>query len=60
MFSTAVGLSSCEDKDVEVVRKFIDKLGPEIVATFDVLWSHGDEDRLEKIAKLKMDENNIR
>ena len=52
-FATAIGLSSCEEKDLSVVREFVGKLGVEIQATFDVVWSQGDEERLEKIAKLK-------
>lgn len=55
-FATAVGLSSVDDKKLSVIRSFVMKLGPEICATFDSLWSHGDEDRLEKIAELKISE----
>ena len=59
-FATAIGLSSCDIKDLKVVREFVGKLGPEIQATFDVLWSHGEEDRLEEIAKLEIDNNSRR
>lgn len=55
-FATAVGLSSVDDKSLPIIRNFVMKLGPEIGATFDSLWSHGDEARLEKIAELKMAE----
>ncbi len=53
-FATAVGLSSVDDSNLLTIRNFVMKLGPEIGATFDSLWSHGDESRLEKIAELKM------
>lgn len=55
-FATAVGLSSVDDKNLQVIRCFVKKLGAEILATFDSLWSHGDEARLEKIAELKLAE----
>ena len=59
-FATAIGLSSCEEKDLGVVREFVGKLGAEIQATFDVLWTHGEEDRIEQIAKLKMESSSRR
>lgn len=52
-FATAVGLSSVDEENLKIVRDFVMKLGPEIVATFDNLWIHGDEDRLERIAELR-------
>ncbi len=52
-YATAVGLSFVTDENLEVVRNFITKLGPEIVATFDSLWVHGDDKRLERIAELR-------
>lgn len=52
-FATAVGLSSVDDKNLETVRNFVMKLGAEMVATFDNLWIHGDEKRLERIAELR-------
>lgn len=59
-FATAIGLSSCEEKDIKVVREFVGKLGAEIQATFDVLWTQGEEDRIEQIAKLKMESSSRR
>lgn len=62
-FATAVGLSSVDDKNLEKVRNFVMKLGPEICATFDNLWIRGSEERLEKIAELRaatMSEGGIR
>lgn len=55
-FATAVGLSSVDNENMAVIRSFVMKLGPEIGATFDSLWTHGDEARLEQIAELKMAE----
>ena len=59
MFVTALNMSKCEEKDLKVVREFVSKLGDRQLAMFDVLWSKGEEKRLEKIAKLRL-ENNTR
>ncbi len=53
-YATALGLSSVSDEHVEVVRSFVEKLGPEVTATFDNIWIHGDNDRLERIAELRV------
>ena len=53
-FATAVGLSSVDENNLEVVREFVYKLGAEIGATFDSIWAHGDEIRLEKLAEIKL------
>ena len=55
-FATAVGLSSVDEKNLRRVREFVKLLGPEICATFDTLWIHGDEKRLEIIAEIKLEE----
>jgi hypothetical protein len=55
-FATAVGLSSVDEKNLRRVREFVKLLGPEICATFDTLWIHGDERRLEIIAEIKLEE----
>lgn len=55
-FATAVGLSSVEMKHFVKVREFMEKIGAEPRATFESLWAHGDEQRLEYIAELKMAE----
>ena len=60
-YATALGLSSVSDEHVEVVRDFVEKLGPEITATFDNIWIHGDERRLERIAELRISNlNNVK
>lgn len=53
-YATAVGLSSVDENNLEVVREFVYKLGAEIGATFDSIWAHGDEIRLEKLVEIKM------
>lgn len=55
-YATAVGLSAVDEQNLETVRNFVSNLGPEIRATFDTLWTRGDEKRLEKIAELKITE----
>lgn len=55
-FATAVGLSQVSEKDFMVVRNFVRALGAEVCATFDSLWSQGDEKRLEKISELQVED----
>jgi len=55
-YNTAVGLSSVSIEYFEKVREFVKKLGPEICATFETLWAHGLEERLEKIQEIKLSE----
>ena len=55
-YNTAVGLSSVSIEYFETVREFVKRLGPEICATFETLWAHGTEERLEKIQEIKMKE----
>lgn len=58
-FATAIGLSSVDEENLSIIRSFVMKLGPEIGAAFDSLWIHGDEERYEKIAELKMEELSV-
>ena len=55
-YNTAVGLSSVSIENFEKVREFVKRLGPEICATFETLWAHGLEERLEKIQEIKLSE----
>ena len=55
-YATTVGLATVTEENLETVRDFVTKLGPEICSTFDVVWSRGNEQRLEKIAELKLEE----
>ena len=59
-FATAVGLSSCNEEELRIVREFVGKLGKEIQATFDSLWAQGDEKRLEKLAEAEIENNVVR
>ena len=54
-YITIVNLSLVDEENVEVIRDFVANLGKELLATFDLLWTHGDETRLEKIAELKLE-----
>ena len=56
-YSTTVGLSQAKEEDIEKVRKFVMKMGPEFGAIFDAIWTHGDERRLELIAEIKLGES---
>ena len=42
-FATAIGLSKCDKKDLEVVKGFVSKLGAEVLATFEVLTTYKEE-----------------
>ena len=55
-YNTAVGLSSVDIEHFEKVREFVKRLGPEICATFETVWAHGIEERLEKIQEMKLSE----
>ncbi len=55
-FATAVGLSSVDMKNFEIVRNFMQKVGAEPRATFESIWARGDEKRLEYIAEIQMKE----
>ena len=54
-YATAAGLSAVDEENVKPVREFVAKLGQEIEATFDNLWAHGDEHRLDIIQELRME-----
>ncbi len=51
-YNLAVGLSRVTSENLEVVRDFVYDLGKEIGATFDTLWAHGNEDRLEYLLEI--------
>ena len=53
-FATVLNLSKCDEKDLTAVRDFIIKLSSGHLAVFDILWSKGEEKRLEKIARLRL------
>ena len=53
-YATVVSLSQVSEEHVEIIRDFIENLGPEFVNTFYSIWAHGDKERLEKVAELQM------
>ena len=55
-YATTMGLSQVDDANLEKVRCFVTGLGAEFGAIFDVLWTHGDESKLERIAEAKLAE----
>ena len=57
-FATVVGLSSVDEEHFEVVREFMEQIGAEARATFESMWAHGDEKRLERIAELQVVKEN--
>ncbi len=52
-YATASGLTQASVEDIEKVKEFVSKLGAEFVSIFYVLWAHGDEERLERLAEIK-------
>ena len=55
-YATTMGLTQVDEINLEKVRDFVMKLGAEFVAIFDVLWTHGDEAKLERLAEAKLAE----
>lgn len=53
-YATTMGLSQVDEDNLEKVRGFVTVLGAEFGAIFDALWTHGDEERLERIAEAKL------
>ena len=51
-YNLAVGLSVVDKENLEIVRDFVYNVGKEIGATFDTLWAHGNEDRLEYLLEI--------
>ena len=51
-YNLAVGLSVVDKENLEIVRDFVYNVGKEIGATFDTLWTHGNEERLEYLLEI--------
>ena len=51
--ATIIGLVQASENDIEKVRDFIKKLGPEFLKIFDALWAHGDENRIETLQTIE-------
>lgn len=52
-YNLAVGLSVVDKENLEIVRDFVYNVGKEIGATFDTLWAHGSEERLEYLLEIE-------
>ena len=55
-YATIMGLLQVDYDNLEKARNFVTKLGVEFRAVFDVLWTHGDENKLERLAEAKLAE----
>jgi len=53
-YATVIGLASVDEANFIKVRKFVSKLGPELLSLFESLWSKDNPERLEKIAEVKL------
>ena len=58
-YATAYALSKVNEENVEIVRNFMMKIGADPLALFDKLWSGNDEERILKIAELRVKGNNV-
>jgi hypothetical protein len=52
-WATIIELSKAEAKDIMKVRTFVSNLGSELLASFDLLWAKGDQQKMEIIAELR-------
>ena len=55
-YATTLALTQADDNNLEIVRDFVKKLGSEFLAMFDAFWTHGDENRIERLAEAKIAE----
>lgn len=54
-YATLIGLAACNDKDIEVVREFVKKyVIPDQYQNFVMMWTRGDQNRIDKIKELDM------
>ncbi len=53
-YATVMGLSQVDNDNLEKVRNFVIKLGAEFCSLFDSLWARSDESRLERIAEVRL------
>ena len=53
-YATTMGLSQVDEEHLDNVRGFVTKMGAEFGAVFDALWTHGDENRLERIVEAQL------
>ncbi len=60
IYLTVAALSRVDEINFEKVREFVSKLDKESCRVFDLLWTHGDEARLELLEELKLTNKKIR
>ena len=53
-YATVMGLLNANEEEYFKVREFINKLGAEYTALFDMMWAGDNEERLEMIAEVKL------
>ena len=53
-------LSQFDEENLEKVRSLVTYLGNEFIAIFDALWTHGEEDRLERLAEIRLEKKLIK
>ena len=58
-YACIANLTMVDEENVQKVREFVSKLGPEFLSTFDSMWTIGSEERLEIIASLRIGEKQI-
>ena len=59
-YATTMGLLQVDIDNLDKVRKFLLELGKEFCSIFDLKWCHGDEERLELIAELKLTKTKVK
>ena len=57
-YACIANLTRVDEENVQKVREFVSKLGPEFLSTFDSMWTIGSEERLEIIASLRIHSSN--
>ena len=58
-YACIANLTMVDEENVQKVREFVSKLGPEFLSTFDSMWTIGSEERLEIIASLRKEGRKI-
>lgn len=59
-YLTTLALSNVDEKNIEIIRLFIEKLGKDFLALFDSLWTMGNDERLETLISLKQGKAKIK
>ena len=58
-YACIANLIRVDEENVEKVREFVKKLGPEFLEVFDTMWIMGNDERLEIIASLRKEGRKI-